>query len=236
MTQPTPEPGHQHPTARVRRTPAVGIAVAIVLIGAALAGGMVVGASAGDTDPPTTARPSAVDIGFARDMKAHHAQAVQMSVLVRDRTSDRAVRNLALDIELSQQQQIGQMYGWLELWGKPQASTGPRMAWIPTGGSGSDASHRPAHGSQTSGSSMPGMASTTDLRRLERLRGDRAERLFLQLMIPHHQAGVDMARAAVRRANVPEVRDLARAIITSQSAEIRALRELLRERGGPVPG
>lgn len=52
-------------------------------------------------------------VGFARDMAAHHAQAVEMAVLVRDRTNDPTMRQLALDILLTQQAQIGQIRGWL---------------------------------------------------------------------------------------------------------------------------
>ncbi|MEV4010737.1 DUF305 domain-containing protein [Nonomuraea angiospora] len=61
--------------------------------------------------PPADA---SVEAGFARDMQAHHAQAVQMTLIVRDRISDREVRTLAYDIATTQQQQIGQMYAWLQ--------------------------------------------------------------------------------------------------------------------------
>ena len=49
-----------------------------------------------------------VDVGFSRDMQDHHAQAVEMSVMVREATDDPQVRTLALDIMLTQQQQLGQ--------------------------------------------------------------------------------------------------------------------------------
>ncbi|HET9021623.1 MAG TPA: DUF305 domain-containing protein, partial [Ornithinibacter sp.] len=57
------------------------------------------------------------DAGFARDMQTHHAQAVEMAFLIRDRSGDEELRTVAYDIITSQQQQAGQMYGWLVQWG-----------------------------------------------------------------------------------------------------------------------
>jgi uncharacterized protein (DUF305 family) len=70
------------------------------------------------------------EVGFARDMMTHHAQAVDMATVLRDRTADTEMRQLALDIMLTQQAQIGQMQGWLNVWGYPIASIEPAMAWM----------------------------------------------------------------------------------------------------------
>jgi len=53
------------------------------------------------------------EAGFARDMIVHHAQAVQMAEIVRDRTKSDNMRLLATDIALGRQAQIGIMQGWL---------------------------------------------------------------------------------------------------------------------------
>ena len=74
--------------------------------------------------------PSAVDVGFSRDMGVHHQQAVLMSVLVRDRGEDPELRSIAVDMVLTQQNQAGQMQGWLTVWGVPFASTEPLMRWM----------------------------------------------------------------------------------------------------------
>jgi len=71
-----------------------------------------------------------VDVGFARDMSLHHEQAVVMAGLIYDRTDDPAIRTLAFDILTTQQGQIGIMSGWLDAWGLPWTSSGPRMAWM----------------------------------------------------------------------------------------------------------
>lgn len=161
------------------------------------------------------------DAGFARDMQAHHLQAVEMSLLVRDRTSDEEIRAVAYDILTSQQQQAGQMYGWLVQWGLPQTSSSPPMAWV---GGGHAAAHASADGV------MPGMASAQQVDDLEAADGIEAERLFLTLMIAHHQGGVAMADAAVAQARTDEVVALAVAISASQSLETRFLEDMLAER------
>lgn len=174
------------------------------------------------------------EAGFARDMQVHHAQAVEMSLIVRERSSDPALRAMAYDVITSQQQQIGQMFAWLEGWGLSQASRQPPMAWI----SGED--HARTAGSQSGSHEMnglvdgrmPGMASPADLKRLRAARGQAAEIQWLRLMIPHHKAGVQMAEALIRNSDDTQVVQLAEAIRVAQLAEIDQMRLMLAERDG----
>ena len=161
------------------------------------------------------------DAGFARDMQTHHAQAVEMAFLVRDRSQDDEVRTVAYDIITSQQQQAGQMYGWLVLWGLDQTGSRPPMAWV--GGE-----HAAAHTGPDG--SMPGMATPAQLAELKAATGVEAERIFLRLMIAHHAGGVAMAEAAVAQAGTPEVRTLAGAIAAAQASEIALLQQMLAAR------
>lgn len=220
-------------------------------------------------------------------MQTHHNQAVQMAMIVRDKSTDPTIRTIAYDIITSQQQQAGQLYGWLVQWGLPQTSSETGMAWMtmgqhqpedrPAGAPATTASSAPSAldpgtpSGPTSASTSPGgesaghgmvmgspaspatptgtqiadgtpstdpsstmssmgMASPAQIRALEQASGVDAERLFLQLMISHHQGGVKMAQAALRLAKHPEVRTLAQAIDTAQQAEIRQLQQLLAER------
>lgn len=165
------------------------------------------------------ARPAetSVEAGFARDMSVHHAQAVEMAELIRTRTRSPEIRQLAVDISLTQQAQQGQMRGWLDVWGLRPVSSGPAMAWMdmPTSGA------------------MPGMASRTQLNDLASARGERADALFLGLMLDHHEAGVTMAREAVERSMERVVDQLAGAIAQSQTTERRLMERLLAELDGP---
>lgn len=165
------------------------------------------------------------DAGFARDMQVHHAQAVEMSRIVRDRTDDVVLRTIAYDIAMTQQHQIGQMYAWLEEWGLPQSTDADRMAWMAAGGHG----HSGDDGATpvTADGLMPGMATPEEMQALSEATGEDAERLYLELMIDHHIAGVDMAEAGMELADEPEVRELAGKMAAGQATEITAMEDLL---------
>ncbi|NYG56799.1 DUF305 domain-containing protein [Nocardioides perillae] len=208
-------------------------AVAVVLAGVLVAGGVALGAVVGRGESSSTSA-AALDQGFLRDMQAHHAQAVEMSVLVRESTDRADVRQLALDVMLTQQQQIGQMYGWLASRGLPQSTAAAPMSWMrdmeEMGALGGHAGHPAARGGDTGGSaatSMPGMATDAELEALERATGDRAAQMYLSLMIPHHLGGIAMAEAAAERAEDPFVRLLAGRMVQAQKSEVAALRALL---------
>ncbi|MFI9628524.1 DUF305 domain-containing protein [Streptomyces sp. NPDC052042] len=160
------------------------------------------------------------DVGFARDMSVHHQQAVEMSFIVRDRTSDEEVRRLAYDIINTQANQRGMMLGWLEAWGRPKSSSAPPMAWmghtvIPRG----------------DGSLMPGMATDAELDALRKTKDRDAEVLYLKLMTEHHRAGADMAQAAADVAGTGEIENLAAGMVRGQQSEIGLMADMLKERG-----
>lgn len=164
--------------------------------------------SAGRPSYPADASAAA---GFARDMSLHHSQAVDMALRVRDRTDDAEVRQIALDIVLTQQNQIGRMQGWLEIWGLPFGGGERAMAWM----------GMPVDGL------MPGMATSAQLAALDSASGTDAERLFLELMIAHHRAGIDMAEAVLDRTDEPEARRLAETMVAGQASEIAAMTDVL---------
>mgnify|MGYP000250479449 CR=1 FL=1 len=166
---------------------------------------------------------TSLEAGFARDMIVHHDQAVAMALLARDRTTDPAVQALATDILLTQQNQIGQMLGWLSVWGLPATGTEPPMAWM----GAPPASTMPEMASGSMTGTMPGMATAEEIAELASLTGEAADRLFLRLMIRHHQGAIPMAEMAMARSANPQVRTLATAIVAGQEAEITAMEAML---------
>ena len=66
-------------------------------------------------------------------MSVHHAQAVEMAFIVRDRTDDPDVRTMAYDIINTQRAQLGMFSGWLQQWELPQTSVRPPMEWADHG-------------------------------------------------------------------------------------------------------
>jgi len=160
------------------------------------------------SEPPSN---DSAEAGFARDMIVHHAQAVQMAEIIRDKTKSDSMRLLAADISLTQQAQIGIMQGWLQAWGLPITGSEPAMAWM----------GHPTHGL------MSGMATPDEIDRLYTLPPDRADVLFLRLMISHHEAAIPMTQAVLKRTDEPEVSQLATSIIGSQRAEIENMKAMV---------
>ncbi len=201
--------------------------LAVIGVGLLLIGGGL-GFALGSERPPAS---DSVDAGFARDMSAHHLQAVLMANLAQDRSDDREVRGLGFDLAETQQNQVGRMQGWLSLWGL-SITGGERMAWMTEG----EHSGHDMGGMDVSGGQMPGMASDEELAQLRTLSGEEFDVLFLQLMTRHHQGGYDMARYALEHAEEPAVRTLARTIVESQSAEVDLMTGMLADRGAePLP-
>lgn len=223
-----PEPGVAVP--RRRSQALVVVAMVVVVFGTLTFVGGYALARGGPGTAAATPTDDSAAAGFARDMQSHHAQAVEMSMIVRDRTDDARVRTLAYDIALTQQQQIGQMYGWLTQWRLSQISIRPPLAWMggAGGGMGGTGGHATSHG--RSGHEMPGMATSDQMRRLAKVKDRDAEVLFLQLMVTHHQAGVQMAQGALTRTDNPQVKELATKMVTGQRSEIGLMRQMLRER------
>lgn len=203
-----------------RRT--AGRAGGVLAVVAALALALVVGLRLG---APTVPADDGADAGFLRDMQTHHAQAVEMSMIVRDNTGDPRVRTMAYDIALGQQQQMGQMYALLESWDLSQVPDGEQMAWMADTDSieGMDMSI-------DRDGLMPGMATDAELAALRQAEGVEAERLWLELMIAHHRGGVDMAQAGLDLAEVPQVEQLAWSMRRAQGAEITTMERMLEDR------
>ncbi|GAA3210009.1 DUF305 domain-containing protein [Nonomuraea helvata] len=181
------------------------------------------GGTPGDTSP---------EAGFARDMATHHAQAVDMAFVIRDKGPAKEISSLAFDIINTQSNQRGMFLGWLQQWGLTQATDQKPMAWMSGHGHGGTAT---AANGATPGV-MPGMATPQQLTQLKQAQGRQAEVLFLQLMIRHHEGGVQMAEGLLKLSTRPEVVGMAQKIIQGQSGEIKFMTELLKLRGAqPYP-
>ena len=218
------------------KSPSGGRRIRLIVAGAVAAALVVVAAfAAGSLSAPTVTAPSttSAEAGFSRDMREHHLQAVEMSMIVRDETDDPDVRTLAYDIATSQAQQSGQMFGWLAEWKLPQAAPEPSMTWMtrpPITGGGDAHSHGEGDSAHTAGDPMPGLATAEQMAKLRSLTGVEAEKYFLELMIAHHQGGVLMAEAALDRSDERVVRDLATGIVNAQTSEIGYMEDLLAAR------
>ncbi|MEV4772677.1 DUF305 domain-containing protein [Micromonospora humida] len=150
------------------------------------------------------------DVMFAQMMIPHHRQAVRMSELAGSRAADPEVTRLAERIRAAQAPEIATLTGWLTAWGRPVPSDSPAGGHLP----GMD------HG-------MPGMMSDADLARLEGATGRDFDRLFLSLMIAHHEGAITMARQEVADGRHAGARAMAQQIVATQQGEIDTMRKIL---------
>ena len=168
---------------------------------------------------------SAVDIGFTQDMSTHHQQAILLSQTLAPDV-DPQVRSIADQIVTEQTAEIATMHGWLSLFDLPYSSPHP-MQWMHSDNS--------MHGDM-SGMSMPGMASIDEIGRLGQLHGRAAEVLYLQLMIRHHQGGIEMARTANNLGLRSQIDRVAVGMVAAQGNEVGVMTTMLDARGAhPLP-
>lgn len=161
-----------------------------------------------------------VDAGFVRSMLLHHAQAIQMAMFMRTNTSPE-IQALAHSIVMKQTHEMGLMEGWLTAWNSPVMVDGPPMRWV------EEATHLKHLDDQlfqarckADGGAMAGAATPQQLEQLEKSSVHAKEKLFLELMIAHHQAALSMAWFTQRNGHSNLVKGLANSMIREQGTEI----------------
>ena len=158
------------------------------------------------------------DVAFMQNMIPHHAQAVDMSNLVEERTNNEAIIDIATRIKASQADEIKFMQDWLSERGEDL---------VPPSGDG-------AHGSHTGGDgthhTMAGMATPAQMEKLATLEGPEFDELFLSLMIPHHEGAITMVDDLTSQpgsAYDPVLYKFTNDIVNDQSTEIKQMSALL---------
>ncbi|MEV6959510.1 DUF305 domain-containing protein [Streptomyces sp. NPDC051207] len=154
---------------------------------------------------------NAQDVAFAQGMIPHHRQALEMARLADGRAGSAEVEDLARRIEKAQDPEIRTMSGWLRAWGEEVPGEAP----------GSD------HSAHSGRAGMPGMMSEEDMAELEKASGKAFDRMFLTMMIEHHEGAVEMAATEKSKGRHGPARKLAGAIATAQTEEIAEMNELL---------
>jgi uncharacterized protein (DUF305 family) len=174
--------------------------------------GMNHGSSGTPTTPPSSSASTAAfndaDVSFATQMIPHHQQAVQMASMAGYQATTPEVKQLATAIKAAQDPEIKLMSGWLTGWGKP----------VPT----------PSHGGGHGGhGEMPGMMTEEEMSTLGKAKGAMFDRMWIQMMIKHHQGAVTMAKAEQTKGKDPASIALAKTIEKAQTTEIATMQRLL---------
>ncbi len=116
------------------------------------------------------------DTVFMNHMIVHHEQALTLSRLAPNRTNTQEILDLAGRIDVSQEDEISFMQGWLE----------ERNIEVHA--------HMSMHHMK-----MMGMASDQDIAELSNSKGIEFDELFLRLMIAHHEGALDMVKELKRQ-------------------------------------
>ena len=111
------------------------------------------------------------DVKFLQGMIIHHQQAVLMSSMADKRTNNKTIVDLAKRIDVSQEDEINFMESWLYDRGEN--------------------TNMPHH---NMGMGMAGMATPKQLEDLKNTKATDFDRLFLQLMIAHHDGALKMVK------------------------------------------
>ena len=206
--RPLPTSGLHHAVLTFRRS----------LVAAAVVASAVLGASpstahaqhsghSGHITVPAGAPYTVADVEFMQGMIAHHAQAIYMSRMAESHKANPRVQRLAIKIDQSQVAEIRIMQEWLRSNDQmaPDTSSWRTMT-------------------------MAGMLTTEQLAELDAATGTAFDRLFLTFMIQHHEGALLMVKelfATPRAGQEVDVNVFANDVVTVQTAEIGAMRQLL---------
>ena len=156
------------------------------------------------------------DVRFMHHMTMHHGQALEMTSLVPSRNPSQGLGLLSERIDISQKDEIALMRRWLERRGKPLPPTGEHAMHM----------------------AMPGMLTDAEMARLRAATGSEFERLFLELMIKHHEGALTMVAELMGSqgaAQDSELYALVSDIEADQRAEIARMQSMLTAMGPRPP-
>ncbi|OBG14029.1 DUF305 domain-containing protein [Mycolicibacterium celeriflavum] len=152
---------------------------------------------------------NADDVAFATNMIPHHKQAVELSALVPERSTNPEVKALAEQISAAQAPEIRAMEVLLVQWNEnPDSDTG--------------------HGGHGGHGAMQGMVDDATMAKLKSLSGPEFDTLWLQSMIGHHQGAIEMAQAELANGENVDAKRLAQTMVDTQQAEIDQMNRMLK--------
>lgn len=130
-----------------------------------------------------------------------------MADLAPSRAGSAEVKKLADEIKKAQDPEIKTLSGWLTTWGEQVPAEG--------------AMDHSVHGAGS------GMMTPEEMDKLKASSGKAFDTAFMKMMIKHHEGAVAMAKTEKADGSFPEAKTMADAIITSQTAEIARMNDLL---------
>jgi len=143
---------------------------------------------------------NATDRAFAAEMVPHHESAVEMAAIARTKAESPEVRELAASIERTQAEEIATLREADERLADDGVKRGKLGLAAHEMGMGHDS------------------AMLRD--------ADPFDPAFVEMMIPHHEGAVKMARIQLEKGSDPDLKRLAKEIVSAQEREIALMRRL----------
>lgn len=194
--------------------------------------------------------PLPADVAFMQGMIMHHAQAIEMTALLRAKGQNKDLQRLGERMTISQSDEIEFMKGWLRDRGQPTEMPMPamqkmnmadmkgmdhsKMAGMDHGSmSGGSMSGGSMSGGEMSGMEMmPGMLSPQQMDALRKASGKTLDHLFLTGMIQHHKGALTMVQELFDTAGAAQdavLFDFATDVDNTQAAEIKVMQGMLQK-------
>ncbi len=168
--------------------------------------------------PTITQTTDPADAALYTEMIPHHAQALVLVDRSRSRLTDPRVTGIAERIAAEQKPEVDAMALWLKGHGRdvPLEATNPGLT---------------AEGHSMHGAS--GMATPAEIAELGQATGVACDRLFLTLMIRHHEGALAMVDRFVRAGggSDPDVERMTAEVNVTQSKQIVQMKEMLARLG-----
>ncbi|MBA4122172.1 MAG: DUF305 domain-containing protein [Acidobacteria bacterium] len=144
------------------------------------------------------------DLQFLDTMTHHHQGAVDMAKMVLTKSNNEELKKSAQKIIDDQTREVASMKDWREKWyaGKPAAMNMEMPGMM---------------------DSMKMMMSGDEMKKMEAMNGKDFDVHFLDMMTPHHAGAITMSKAALQKAEHPEIKTLAQNIIKAQETEIKQM-------------
>jgi uncharacterized protein (DUF305 family) len=149
------------------------------------------------------------DVKFMQGMIGHHAQAIEMTALIAQRTSREEMKLLGQRITVSQADEMDMMRTWLRARGQE----------IPS-----------EHAHHTHEGMMPGMLTAEQMAELTAATGEAFDKLFLRYMIQHHEGALSMVDDLFKTPGAGQEGDInafAADVDSDQRMEIDRMRAML---------
>lgn len=159
-------------------------------------------AACGDSDDKSARSSPAgngVDRAFATEMIAHHQMAIEMAKMAQTEAGHAEIKQLAGDIIEAQRSEITKLR--------------------------SIVSELAAAGVEPGDLGVPEEDRGMDMKMSDLEGADPFDRHFIDMMVPHHEGAIAMARAEMSKGENSALRELAEAIISAQQAEVNKMRD-----------